>query len=179
MEMLWIPLISQIGRNHQNMWKKSVFLKVLDNVWTCFEITSWQKSSKKTKKRRKLWKKRVFSPLLFRPGSSCKLKFQVLALVAHISNQVELPLEVSQLQAEKVYVFGEGHELFPKRHISDIYIFLHIYIFFSTYILHIYIYIYIYIDTSFSQSSHSSTHIYILRETSCANIMHCKGQQIH
>ena len=68
MEMLWIPLISQIGRNHQNMWKKSVFLKVPDNVWTCFEITSWQKSSKKTKKRRKLWKKRVFSPLLFCPG---------------------------------------------------------------------------------------------------------------
>jgi len=23
MEMLWIPLISQIGRNHQNMWKKT------------------------------------------------------------------------------------------------------------------------------------------------------------
>ena len=68
MEMLWIPLISQIGRNHQNMWKKSVFLKVPDNVWTCFEITSWQKSSKKTKKRIKLWKKRVFSPMLFCPG---------------------------------------------------------------------------------------------------------------
>ena len=68
MEMLWIPLISQIGRNHQNMWKKSVFLKVLDNVWTCFEITSWQKSSKKIQKRRKPWKKRVFFPLLFRPG---------------------------------------------------------------------------------------------------------------
>ena len=122
MEMLWIPLISQIGRNHQNMWKKSVFLKVLDNVWTCFEITSWQKSSKKHKNAENSGKQRVFSPLLFRPGSSCKLKFQVVALVAHISNQVELPLEVSQLQAEKVYVFGEGHELFPKRHISDIYI---------------------------------------------------------
>ena len=63
MEMLWIPLISRIGRNHQNIWKKSVFLKVLDNVWTCFEITSWQKSSKKTKKkRRKLWKNIVFLP---------------------------------------------------------------------------------------------------------------------
>ena len=51
MEMLWIPLISQIGRNHQNMWKKSVFLKVPDNVWTCFEIKSWQESSKKTNKK--------------------------------------------------------------------------------------------------------------------------------
>jgi len=77
---------------------------------------------KKHKNAENSGKQRVFSPLLFRPGSSCKLKFQVVALVAHISNQVELPLEVSQLQAEKVYVFGEGHELFPKRHISDIYI---------------------------------------------------------
>ena len=68
MEMLWIPLISQIGRNHQNMWKKSVFLKVLDNVWTCFEITSWQKSSKKTKKTQKTLEKHRFPPMLFCPG---------------------------------------------------------------------------------------------------------------
>ena len=68
MEMLWIPLISQIGRNHQNMWKKSVFLKVLDNVWTCFEITSWQKSSKKQKKTQKTLEKHCFPPMLFCPG---------------------------------------------------------------------------------------------------------------
>ena len=68
MDMLWIPLISQIGRNHQNMWKKSVFWKIPDNVWTCFGFTSWQKSSKKTTNRRKTLEKRDFSPLLFRPG---------------------------------------------------------------------------------------------------------------
>ena len=68
MDMLWIPLISQICRNHQNMWKKSVFWKIPDNVWTCFGFTSWQKSSKKTTNRRKTLEKRDFSPLLFRPG---------------------------------------------------------------------------------------------------------------
>ena len=42
-----------------------MFLKVLDNVWTCFEITSWQKSSKKTQK---TLEKHRFPPMLFCPG---------------------------------------------------------------------------------------------------------------
>ena len=67
MEMLWIPLISQIGRNHQNMWKNQCFWRSLTTYGRALK-SQVGRSHQKNTKRRKLWKKRVFSPLLFRPG---------------------------------------------------------------------------------------------------------------
>ena len=69
MEMLWIPLISQIGRNHQNMWKKN---SVFEGPWQRMDVLWNHKLAevikKNTKTQKTLEKKRVFSPLLFRPG---------------------------------------------------------------------------------------------------------------
>ena len=70
MDILWISLICQIGRNHKNMWKNSVFWKIPDKVWTCFGFISWQKSSKNQQAAENSGKTR-FSPMLFCPGDLC------------------------------------------------------------------------------------------------------------
>ena len=67
MEMLWIPLISQIGRNHQNMWKNQCFWRSLTTYGRALK-SQVGRSHQKNKKTQKTLEKHCFPPMLFCPG---------------------------------------------------------------------------------------------------------------
>ena len=71
MEMLWIPLISQNGRNHQNMWKNLCFGRSLTTYGRALKSQVGRSHQKKQKKTQKTLEKHVFPPMLFCPGDIC------------------------------------------------------------------------------------------------------------
>ena len=104
-----------------------MFLKVPDNVWTCFEITSWQKSSTKNKKTQKtLEKTRFFLPC-------CSVPVIYLSLYLYI-----------YLQSPAVILSSDPPQ--PIDLLSAYYLSMYIYIYIYIYIyMYVFIFIFIYL----------------------------------
>ena len=99
MDILWISLISQIGRNHKNMWKNSVFWKIPDKVWTFFGFISWQKSSKNQQVAENSGKTRFFLPCCSVPVIYVFLYFYIYLQSPEVIQSSDPPQPIALLSA--------------------------------------------------------------------------------